>query len=77
MHEPTSVDLRIREDGTITVLAFTRQGRTLRAAGHGRHWQADDGHHWLVMTPDSRTFELLQTPEGRWLIVGASERHLV
>lgn len=71
MREPTTVDLRVAADGSVTVLAFTWQGRTQRVAGHGRHRQDNDGVHYLVMTPDSHTFELLQTPEGQWFVVGS------
>ena len=77
MREPTAVTLRIDVGGAVTVLAFTWQGRTLRVASRGREWQADDGHHRMVMTPDSRVFELLQTPGGEWFVVGASGRRVV
>lgn len=72
MREPTTVDLRVGTDGTLVVLAFTWRDQLLQVVGVGRHWQADDGGHWLVMTPVSRVFELLQAPDGHWFVVRAS-----
>jgi hypothetical protein len=54
--------------GQPTPLEFTWQGRHYQVESTGRRWQAPDGQHILVMTPGGRMFELVFTPEGRWLL---------
>jgi len=67
--EPIEVTARYSIDGKVTPLSFTWQGREYMVEGTGRHWQAEDGLHLLVMAAGEQVFELLFVPQdGRWFI---------
>ena len=73
MPEPAEVEARFGEDGKTTVLSFTWRGRRLPVTSMGREWEAEDGHHFLVMTTSERVFELVYDPASvRWLAAPAS-----
>jgi hypothetical protein len=75
MSELTEVEARFGADGKITVLSFTWQGRRLPVTGAGREWDADDGHHFLVMTAGERVFELVyESAGGVWRAAQVSGR---
>jgi hypothetical protein len=77
MSQATEVEARFGEDGQITVLGFTWQGRRLPATGAGRQWSAADGLHFLVMTPGERVFELAYQPaSGLWRVVRGPEQSI-
>ncbi len=74
MITPTEVEARFAENGQLTVLSFTWQGRRLPVTSHGRQWEAPDGRRLLVMTPGERVFELVYDPAlGAWHIARAPE----
>lgn len=55
------------EDGSVRPLAFEWKGRRRKVASLGRRWQAEDGEHLLVMTPEGRVFELAyEEATGDW-----------
>ncbi len=62
VHEPVSVEVKRRPDGTVRPLAFTWQGRRLVVESWGREeTKAHDGravHCYLVQTPGPETWEL-------------------
>ena len=58
MFTPVSVDARFAEDGEVTILRFTWQGRTLPVTSMGRKWGETGATHYLVMAPGERMFEL-------------------
>ena len=69
MIEPTEVEARFSTDGQIRVLGFTWHGTRLPVVSYGRSWGADDGLHYLVMTPGDRVYELLYEPvKGLWSV---------
>lgn len=70
MKEPIAVEARFEADGTIRPKAFLWQGQRYRIASLGRQWEEGDEHHFLVMTADSRVYELafLQR-EAAWRLV--------
>jgi hypothetical protein len=75
MTDPTEVEVRFGEDGKITVLSFTWRGRRLPATSMGREWEAEAGHHFLVMTTGERVFELVYESAGaRWRAAPVSGR---
>jgi hypothetical protein len=44
----------------------------------GREWEAEDGHHFLVMTGGERIFELnFHATSGLWNVVRAPEERAV
>jgi hypothetical protein len=72
MTTPTEVEARFAEDGQVTLLSFTWRGRRQPVASHGRQWRAEDGRHYLVMTPAEEVFELVFVPlTGLWHIAQA------
>jgi len=70
MNEPAEVEARFATDGQIRVIRFSWRGSKLQVTSPGRSWGADDGLHYLVMTPGDRIFELLYEPvKGLWSVV--------
>jgi hypothetical protein len=70
--EGIAVEARFEQDGTIRVLAFERRGSRHVVASMGRQWDAEDGRHFLVMTPSEMVVELLYRQEavgGAWELV--------
>lgn len=64
-----TVEARLQADGTIRPLAFVWRGQHLKVSDWGRSWQRDEQHHFLVMTPDQRVWELRFYPAAlRWTI---------
>jgi PncC family amidohydrolase len=66
------VETRLQSNGDLLPVGFTWQGHTFSLADWGRRWQDESGLHYLVMTADHRTFELVRTPDGAWLVNIAS-----
>jgi hypothetical protein len=78
MTEPAEVEARFAEDGKITMLSFTWRGRRLPVTSMGREWEAEDGHHFLVMTGGERIFELVfHSTSGVWNVAKAPEERAV
>ena len=78
MTEPAEVEARFGEDGKITMLSFTWRGRRLPVTSMGREWEAEEGHHFLVMTTGDRIFELnFHATSGLWNVVRAPEERAV
>lgn len=77
MNEPTAVEARFAEDGRLTPLKFTWQGRNLPVVSTGRRQATPDGFRILVMTTQERVFELdYHQATGQWHITRASESRL-
>ncbi len=72
--DPISVEVRVSADGAPQPLAFAWQGRRYQIADWGRAWVEGDAHHFLVMTPAHEVFELVLTPDGRWMLARAPKR---
>lgn len=67
--EPLEVTAKFDKEGNITPLRFTWKDINYQIESTGRHWDASDGKHILVMVLDGRIFELVYNPtEGRWLL---------
>ena len=78
MTEPAEVEARFDADGKIVVLSFTWRGRRLPVMSMGREWEAEDGHHFLVMTGGEHIFELnFHATSGLWNLVRAPEERAV
>jgi hypothetical protein len=68
--EPIEVTARFDANGKITPVKFTRQGVACRVESIGRSWQANDGVHILVMTPENKVYHLLFKPAGgNWYLL--------
>ena len=62
--------------GQVQPLSFTWRSKDYTISSWGRHWQAGDGEHYLVMTDAGRMFELVhRTADGQWFLLGAAPRH--
>lgn len=67
--EALEVIAKFDEEGKITPLRFVWKDNDYLVESTGRHWEASDGKHILVMVPDGRIFELVYNlTEGRWLL---------
>jgi hypothetical protein len=78
----TAVEARFDEEGGVTPITFTWQGRDMHISDVGRRWTEPHGphqlRHYLVMTPAQDTFELcLDTGTLQWKITRAWERERV
>jgi nicotinamide-nucleotide amidase len=62
--QPTRVETRAGPKDAPIPLSFTWQGRSYQITEMGRRWKDADGHHFLVMTSQQQTFELVQSPDG-------------
>jgi PncC family amidohydrolase len=78
-HVGTAVDATFGPDGLIRPLAFLWNGRSQKVSDLGRQWERDGVHHFLVMTPDNRVWELSFMPATlEWTVEAKSEaRYLV
>jgi hypothetical protein len=77
MSQSTEVEARFGEDGGTTVLSFTWRGHKRPVVSQGRQWNAEDGLHFLVMTPGEQIVELVYAPlSGQWHIAEARARPL-
>lgn len=55
------------QGGTPRPIAFHWNGRRFDISHHGRSWDEGGEHHYLVMTADLRSFELVFQPSvGQW-----------
>ncbi len=74
--EPIAVEAHFDEQGTITPQSFTLHGRRYPVSDAGRRWTDDQGqHHFLVMTPPDRIFELVFQPANLvWRAVRSPDR---
>ncbi len=63
------VTARFDLEGDIIPLAFVWRERTYKVDAIGRHWNAEDGHHILVMDPRCQTYHLIfQSETARWYL---------
>ena len=79
---PTAVEARFDEEGQVTPIAFSWQGRDVCISDIGRRWTEPHGphqlRHYLVMIPAQDTFELcLDTDTMQWKITRVWERERV
>lgn len=74
INEPVSVEVRLRQDGTVAPLAFVWGGRRLQVESWGRESTetSDDGravHCYLVQTAGQETWQLcLDTKAAQWTL---------
>jgi hypothetical protein len=67
--EPVEVIARFDDQGRLTPLSFTWQGRSFPVDSTGRRWQDERGEHILVMIPIEQVCELVFNPEERrWYV---------
>jgi len=60
--------------GQVNPVSFIWQGRAYSIASIGRRWQAKDGLHMLVMTPENRAFHLVfNDQENAWYLIRGGE----
>jgi hypothetical protein len=77
MSEASEVEARFAADGTMTVLSFTWRGHKQPVVSQGRQWQADDGLHFLLMTPGEQIVELVfARASGLWQVADRPARPL-
>ncbi|MEA3439113.1 MAG: CinA family protein [Chloroflexota bacterium] len=57
--EPLEVSARFDYQGDIKPLHFSWKDKTYPIVSTGRSWQDETGHHFLVMVPDDRIFEII------------------
>ncbi len=63
------VTVQFNAQGEVTPLRFSWNGADYLVESTGRSWDDDEGRHVLVMTPGSRTYELiLALPACRWFL---------
>lgn len=67
--ETVEVKAHFDREGRIRPLSFTWQGSVHQVVSTGRRWESEAGKHMLVMTLESRVYELLFQPgPGIWLL---------
>jgi hypothetical protein len=67
MNEPIAVEARFEVDGSIHPQTFIWQERRYPIASLGRQWEQDGERRFLVMTADSRVYEVaFLRQEGAW-----------
>jgi hypothetical protein len=67
--DPIAVTVHFDEQGGLTPLRFTWQGREYQVESTGRRWYTAIGQHILVMAGAGRLFELIFLADaGRWLL---------
>ncbi|OGO18498.1 MAG: hypothetical protein A2Z14_19865 [Chloroflexi bacterium RBG_16_48_8] len=67
MTEPIPVEARFEPNGTLIPLAFEWQGQRFTIESHGRQWEENGTHHFLVMVAGDRVFELVYLhEENQW-----------
>jgi len=67
--ERISVTARFDENGKVSPLNFSWQGRAYLVDSTGRRWKDELGEHILTMAPGGRVFELIYNPgEGAWYL---------
>ena len=72
--ETVEVTARFDTQGGITPTSFVWQGRAYRVDSTGRHWEAKDGQHILVMVPGNRAYHLIfNNRTCIWKLVRGSE----
>ena len=77
MSEASEVEARFAADGAMAVLSFTWSGQKQTVVSQGRQWQAEDGRHFLVMTPGEQIVELIFAPvSGLWHVADRPARPL-
>jgi hypothetical protein len=70
--EPTSLEVRFEDDGTVRPRRFTWNQGWLQVSDVGRQWEDESGRHVLVMTGGHDTYELLLQRETlAWRVVRA------
>jgi len=63
------VTARFDPDGKITPLTFVWRTRTYKVTAIGRHWDAPDGRHILVMGPGHQAYHLIFKSEtAQWYL---------
>jgi hypothetical protein len=74
VNEPVSVEVRLRQDGSVIPHAFVRRGRRLQVESWGREGNEtlDDGravHTYLVQTAGQETWQLrLDSETAQWTL---------
>lgn len=64
------VEARVDAEGSPQPLAFVWRGRRMRISSIGRTWLDAGEHHYLVMVPGDRVYELAYSLElGSWRMV--------
>ena len=72
--EPTAVEARFDEDGTVYPRRFTINESWLNVSDVGRQWTDDAGRHVLVMVAGRQTYELvLRRQSLTWWVVRAPD----
>jgi hypothetical protein len=72
--EPTAVETRFDDDGTVHPRRFTWDQRWLDVSDVGRQWTDEAGRHVLVMVGGRQTYELvLRYDSLTWWVVRAPE----
>jgi len=67
--ETIQVTARFESPGKITPLRFNWRGNEYPVVSCGRHWEDEVGHHFLVMVPNEKIYELLfSIDEINWYI---------
>lgn len=70
--QPVDVIARFDREGKVTPLRFSWRSSEYLIESVGRHWETSDGHHYLVMVPGGRIFELVFSPlQERWFLGSA------
>jgi len=68
--EAIEVTARFDPSGKILPLSFRWRGSQYQVDAVGRHWQTEDGFHWLVLSTSGQAFELLYVAaEACWYLV--------
>ena len=68
--EPITVEARFNPDGSLHPMAFEYAGRRYKDLTQGRQWEEASRHHFLVMTPGKKVFEICYWPSrAQWWLV--------
>ena len=71
------VTARFYSDGNIRPITFVWETRTYKVTSIGRHWEAPDGHHILVMDPREQVYHLIFKPETtQWYLFHGGKPNL-
>jgi hypothetical protein len=67
MTESIPVEARFKTDGSLRPIAFEWQDRRFEIESHGRQWEENGEHHFLVMVSGDQVFELVYLQEdNQW-----------
>lgn len=69
---PVAVEAYFEENGKLTPMSFSWQGRKVHISDVGRRWREGNVRHYLIMTSAQEIFELcLDVDTLRWRIAKA------